>query len=218
MCVLHFTCLGSFKLMIKRYIPNHQPSADVTAGPMVKCVSMTKNNLNSDACTLLALLRRDEDSLNDAGRQLVKQNRKYACDVFMHEVDGWTPFHAFVLRGARKMVKLCLKAGVDVNLTMGSPDGVPGGCSALHLAAHRGDVSIIDVLISNGVDLNVRDKNGKTPVMYASLANNSLAVRKLQRAGADMTGCELNSKHSPEDMTSSPIKCILPFVCSGGRR
>ncbi|XP_052239502.1 E3 ubiquitin-protein ligase mind-bomb-like isoform X1 [Dreissena polymorpha] len=201
-----------------RYIPNHQPSADVTAGPMVKCVSMTKNNLNSDACTLLALLRRDEDSLNDAGRQLVKQNRKYACDVFMHEVDGWTPFHAFVLRGARKMVKLCLKAGVDVNLTMGSPDGVPGGCSALHLAAHRGDVSIIDVLISNGVDLNVRDKNGKTPVMYASLANNSLAVRKLQRAGADMTGCELNSKHSPEDMTSSPIKCILPFVCSGGRR
>ncbi|KAH3740790.1 DNA-binding protein RFXANK-like isoform X2 [Dreissena polymorpha] len=201
-----------------RYIPNHQPSADVTAGPMVKCVSMTKNNRNSDACTLLALLRRDEDSLNDAGRQLVKQNRKYACDVFMHEVDGWTPFHAFVLRGARKMVKLCLKAGVDVNLTMGSPDGVPGGCSALHLAAHRGDVSIIDVLISNGVDLNVRDKSGKTPVMYASLANNSLAVRKLQRAGADMTGCELNSKHSPEDMTSSPIKCILPFVCAGGRR
>ncbi|KAH3740712.1 hypothetical protein DPMN_047422 [Dreissena polymorpha] len=201
-----------------RFIPNLRPSADVCAGPMVKGVSMTKNDLHSDACTLLGLLRRNEDRLNDAGKQLVKQNRKYACDVFMHEVDGWTPFHAFVLRGARKMVKLCLKAGVDVNLTMGSPDGVPGGCSAIHLAAHRGDVSMIDVLISNGADLNVRDNNGTTPVVYASLANNSLAVRTLQRAGADVTGCDVNSKHSSEDMGSSPIKCLLPFVFSGGRR
>ncbi|XP_052239489.1 DNA-binding protein RFXANK-like isoform X2 [Dreissena polymorpha] len=213
-----YNCRETCLLFLSRFIPNLRPSADFSAGPMVTCISMTMDDLHSDACTLFALLRRDEDSLNDAGKQLVKQNRKYACYVFMHEVDGWTPFHAFVLRGARKMVKLCLKAGVDVNLTMGSPDGVPGGCSALHLAAHRGDVSIINVLISNGADLNVRDNSSKTPVLYASLANNSLAVRKLQRAGADMTGCDVNSKQSPDNMTSSPTKCLLPFVCTGGRR
>ena len=173
--------------------------------------------IHKDACTLLALLRRDEDSLNDAGKQLVKHNREYARDVFSHAVDGWTPFHAFVLRGARKMVKLCIKSGVDANLTMGCIEGHPGGCTALHLAAHRGDVSIINVLISNGALIDVKDENSKSPVMYASIANNTLAVKTLQRAGADMTGCETH-KHTSDDMTSSPIMCILPFVCSGIRR
>ncbi|KAL4217951.1 hypothetical protein ACF0H5_022690 [Mactra antiquata] len=184
---------------------------------MVRCQLMNKDDLHDDARSLLGLLKRDEDSLNDAGKQLVKQNRDYARDVFMHPVDGWSPFHAFVLRGARKMVKLCLKAGVDVNSIMNSPDGLPGGCTALHLAAHRGDVSIINVLISNGADLNLKDNTERTPVMYASRANNTLAVKTLQRAGADMSGCD-TQKNSSDDMTSSPIICFLPFVCAGMRR
>ena len=93
---------------------------------MVKFISMSNDELHNDAVTLLALLRHNEDSLNDVGKQLVKHNKTYARSVFMHEVDGWTPLHAFVLRGARTMVKLCLKAGVDVNVTMGAPDGLPG--------------------------------------------------------------------------------------------
>lgn len=199
-----------------KLIPYFRSRSDVPF-PMVKCESMNKDDIHQDACALLALLRRDEDSLNDAGKQLVKQNRNYARDVFMHEVDGWTPFHAFVLRGARKMVKLCLKAKVDVNVTMGSPEGIPGGCSALHLAAHRGDVSVINILISNGAELNVKDNSNLTPVMYASRGNNTLAVRTLQRAGADMSGCDTHKQPS-DDMTSSPIVCFLPFVCAGVRR
>ena len=183
---------------------------------MVKCTSMNKDDKQQDARTLLGLLRRDEDSLNDAGKQLVKQDRDYARAVFTNVVDGWTPFHAFVLRGARKMVKLCLKANVDVNLTMGSPDGLPGGCSALHLAAHRGDVSIISLLISNGANLDLRDDSNTTPVVYASRANNTLAVKTLQRAGADMRGCD-ETKQTSDDTAPSPI-CFLPFVCAGLRR
>ncbi|XP_045182999.2 ankyrin repeat and protein kinase domain-containing protein 1-like isoform X3 [Mercenaria mercenaria] len=202
--------------LIKRFIPYFRATTD-GAVSMVKCEPMNKDDIHQDACTLLALLRRDEDSLNDAGKQLVKQNKDYSRDVFMHEVDGWTPFHAFVLRGARKMVKLCLKAKVDVNATMGSPDGLPGGCSALHLAAHRGDVSIINILVSNGADLDLKDNLNRTPVIYASRANNTLAVKTLQRAGADMSGCDAN-KQSSDDMTSSPIVCFLPFVCAGVRR
>lgn len=201
---------------IKRLIPYLRPAADVPL-PMVKCESMNKDDIHQDACTLLGLLRRDEDSLNDAGKQLVKQNREYARDVFMHEVDGWTPFHAFVLRGARKMVKLCLKARVDVNAPMGSPEGVPGGCSALHLAAHRGDVSIINILITNGADLNRKDSSSRSPAMYASRANNTLALRTLRRAGADMTGCDAN-KQTSDEMNTSPAICFLPFVCAGIRR
>lgn len=188
-----------------------------TLGNSVRTQSMDKHDLHKDACMLLGLLRRDEDSLNDAGRQLVRHNRDYARQVFMHEVDGWTPFHAFVLRGARKMVKHCLRAGVDVNSSMGSPDGLPGGCCALHLAAHRGDVSIIDVLLSNGADVNKKDNSNKTPIMYALQEKNKLAVRTLQRAGADMTGCDHIQSMSNDDM-ASPAMCFLPFVCVGIRR
>lgn len=201
---------------IYRFIPYFRPTFDGPV-PMVIFESMNKDDIHQDACTLLALLRRDEDSLNDNGKQLVKQNKIYSLQVFMHEVDGWTPFHAFVLRGARKMVKLCLKAGCDVNATMGSPDGLPGGCSPLHLAAHRGDVSVINILISNGAELNLKDNLERTPVIYASHANNTLAVKTLQRAGADMSGCDAH-KQSSDDMTSSPIICFLPFVCAGLRR
>ncbi|WAR17571.1 ANKK1-like protein [Mya arenaria] len=197
------------------FIQYLRPNPDVIV-PMVKCLSMSREDLHQDSCTLLALLRRDEDSLNDAGKQLVKQNREYARDVFTHQVDGWAPFHAFVLRGARRMVKLCLKCGVNPNLSLGAIDGLPSGCTALHLAAHRGDVSIINVLIANGAELDVKDDINRTPVLYASLANNTLAVKTLQRAGADMTGCDTNK--TSEDMTSSPIMCLLPFVCSGVRR
>ena len=184
---------------------------------MVKSVSMNDDEKHKDAVTLLGLLRRDEDSLNDAGKHLIQQDKEYALAVLTHEVEGWTPFHAFVLRGARKMVKLSLKAGVNVNLTMGSLDGLPSGCSALHLAAHRGDVSIINILISNGASLDAKDDTNLTPVVYASRANNTLAVKTLARAGADMSGCE-EHKQPSEDMTSSPIMCFLPFVCAGLRR
>lgn len=184
---------------------------------LVKLISMSNDELHNDAVTLLSLLRHNEDSLNDVGKQLVKHNKMYARNVFMHEVDGWTPFHAFVLRGARKMVKLCLKAGVDVNVTMGASDGLPKGCSALHLAAHRGDVSIIDLLLSNGARVNVKDKLGRAPVIYASQANNSLAVKHLKRAGADMTGCK-TEKNTSDETSSSNVVCFLPFACTGVRR
>ena len=177
---------------------------------------MNKDDMHRDACTLLGLLRRDEDSLNDVGKKLVKHDKDYARDVFQHEVDGWTPFHAFVLRGARKMVKVCLKAGVDVNKTMGSPEGVTGGATALHLAAHRGDVSIINVLITNGAEMDMKDESNRTPVVYASQANNTLAVKTLQRAGADMRGCD--GHKTVEDSKSARMICFLPFVCAGVRR
>lgn len=213
--LLYNLCEVCRLLLTSRFIPYFGVNRENVR--MVKSISMNDDERRKDAMTLLGLLRRDEDSLNDAGKQLIKQDKDYAREVFTHEVDGWTPFHAFVLRGARKMVKLSLKSGVDVNLTMGSLDGLPGGCSPLHLAAHRGDVSIISILISNGANLNAKDDTNRTPVVYASRANNTLAVKTLARAGADMRGCE-EQKQPSEEMTSSPIMCFLPFVCAGLRR
>ncbi|KAL3888663.1 hypothetical protein ACJMK2_001027 [Sinanodonta woodiana] len=179
---------------------------------------MSGNDPLKDAIALFVLLKREDDKLVDLGRKLVKKNKTYAKTVFITEVDGWTPFHAFVLRGERKMVKIALKAGVDVNFPMGKPEGLPGNCSPLHLAAHRGDISVISVLISNGADVNIRDDTGRAPLYYASQKQNTLAVKTLVRAGADLKDCDPQHKQSipSQNRTANPITCFL--ACSGIRR
>ncbi|KAK3088911.1 hypothetical protein FSP39_025330 [Pinctada imbricata] len=149
-------------------------------------LQMTQNEVEKKAVIMLALLKTDEEKLIDDSKKLLKTDRSNARRVFSEPIHGWTLFHAAALRGCRKVVKLALKSGVDVNLKMGEPDGIPGECTALHLAAHRGDVSIIDVLLSNSAYVNERNSLGKTPVFYAIRAHNTLAVKTLKRAGADI--------------------------------
>ena len=51
-----------------------------------------------------------------------------------------------------------------------------GGATALHLAARGGNLEIINILLSHGADLNIRDNEGWTSLMRATIANNSDAV------------------------------------------
>ncbi|KAL3888666.1 hypothetical protein ACJMK2_001030 [Sinanodonta woodiana] len=183
----------------------------------MKRYSMSGHDPLQDAVAIFVLLKGEEDTLVDFGRKLVKRNKTYAKTVFTTEVGGWTPFHAFVLHGERKMLKIALKAGVDVNFPMGKPEGLPGNCSPLHLAVHRGDVSVISVLISNGADVNIRDDTGRAPLYYASQKQNTLAVRTLVRAGADLRQCGREHKQSvSSESRTNPIICFL--ACSGLRR
>ncbi|XP_048726919.1 uncharacterized protein LOC125645448 isoform X2 [Ostrea edulis] len=172
------------------------------------------------AVAFLALLKKDEEALETEVKKLVKSNKDLAKSVFSVEIDGWTLFHACALRGCRKLLKYAIRSGVDVNLKMGEPEGVPGGCSALHMAAHRGDVSVIEILTSSRADLDLKDNTGKTPVFYASRAHNSLAVKTLRKLGADMSSCDIGALKT-EDSGRSQLSNFrfLPFPgCSGSRR
>lgn len=60
----------------------------------------------------------------------------------------------------------------------------------LHLAAHDGDVEAINRLAAGGVDLDVRDRAGRTPAHVAAFASNDAALRALAEAGADMNALE----------------------------
>lgn len=180
-----------------------------------------EEDLTRDAIAIVGLLKTDEEKLEEQSKVLVKNRKEYAKRVFSTSVENWTPFHAFALRGCRKLIKLALKAGVDTNLEMGEPEGVPGKCSALHLAAHRGDVSIIDVLLQNGADVNKFDSEGRTPIFYAARANNSLAVKHLKRSGADMSQCQEDALSPAIHRTSvNPFCFVVPFTsCAGaGKR
>lgn len=177
---------------------------------------MTDDDPSRDATAMIGLLKYDEEKLEEQTKVLVKNRKDYARRVFSTNVDNWTPFHAFALKGCRKLVKFALRVGVDVNLQMGEPEGVPGKCAALHLAAHRGDVSIIEVLLQNGANINQLDSSDKTPIYYASRSNNTLAVKTLKRAGADTS--QVDDDALPQRVTRSganPFNLVLPFICTG---
>ena len=56
----------------------------------------------------------------------------------------------------------------------------------LHQAATAGDLAVIAALLSEGLPIDARDADGRTPVMAATVAGQVAAVRALVDAGADV--------------------------------
>jgi ankyrin repeat protein len=90
-------------------------------------------------------------------------------------------------------VKLCLELGGDVNAVNAM------GLGAVHGAANRGSDDIIELLARNGARLDVKDKEGRTPMTWAEgvfLATNSpvakpstmALIRKLLAASSSASG------------------------------
>jgi ankyrin repeat protein len=66
---------------------------------------------------------------------------------------------------------------------MAAYDGLPA-------AAAKGDVAMINKLASQGADVNVRDRNGRTPLIVAAFAKQREAIRALAAAGADVNALD----------------------------
>lgn len=87
-------------------------------------------------------------------------------------LQGWT------VNGDAAKVVASLEGGAAV-------DGVDEeGCTALHFAADRGHVDIIEVLVGRGASVDAQDLDGQTPLHYAALCDRREAYVALVRAGA----------------------------------
>ena len=59
----------------------------------------------------------------------------------------------------------------------------------LHVAAHRGHLAAVDLLLRRGIDANVREKGDNTyPMHWAAAAGRTDVVRRLIEAGGDVVG------------------------------
>jgi uncharacterized protein len=76
---------------------------------------------------------------------------------------NWIPGQTFSYSESSfvEAVKLCLERGADVNAQNSL------GFTAMHGAANRGWESIIQVLADHGAKLDVKDKQGRTPMTFA---------------------------------------------------
>jgi ankyrin repeat protein len=76
-------------------------------------------------------------------------------------------------------LRLLVKQRADVNTP------ALDGATALHWAAHWGDVEMTDLLIRAGADVNRKDDLGVTPLVLASVTSQTAVVERLLAAGAD---------------------------------
>ena len=98
----------------------------------------------------------------------------------------------FEARNAQALEVLVRMPGADINAKTKSridPRAqvawIPGGHTAVTLAAQRDDPESIALLASLGADLNARDDNGAAPIHHAAHADATRATEALLNAGAD---------------------------------
>ena len=156
------------------------------------------------AVAVMALMRNDETKLMRQVKRFIKKHKSLAKQVLSTDLDGWTPVHACALRCSKTLLKVFLESGIDVNIHMGQPDGLPNNCSLLHMAALRGDVKILELLVSRGADVNARDSCDNTPAIYAGKRKHRRAVRFLEEHGASLDGVDFPALH---DLSAD---CITP--------
>ena len=82
--------------------------------------------------------------------------------------------------------------GIDVN------ECLEDQLTALHLAAGNGYNEIMKLLIYNGAQIDVKDKNGCLPIHYAALLNRIESVKLLIENGTNIH--EVSTKGTPLEL------------------
>ncbi|XP_067872176.1 DNA-binding protein RFXANK [Heterodontus francisci] len=106
---------------------------------------------------------------------------------------GFTPLMWAAAFGEIAVVKFLLEMGANPHTLAKERE------STLSLASIQGYTDIVLLLLDHGVDVNIYDWNGGTPLLYAVHGNHVRCVEALLAKGADLT-MEADSGYSPMDL------------------
>ena len=85
-----------------------------------------------------------------------------------------------VSRGDLEQVERHIHWNTDVN------SALPSGSYALHDAAAKGRYILTELLLENGADTGLTDRQGRTPLEVAILNGRTQVARRLMKAGAEL--------------------------------
>jgi ankyrin repeat protein len=98
---------------------------------------------------------------------------------------GHTPLYCVAnechVTGGGSIVRALVRAGAQVN----APSGAKR-CTALHMAARRGNTEVAAALVDFGADINARDIAGDTPLRRAKNCRKAAVASLLVSRGADV--------------------------------
>lgn len=105
------------------------------------------------------------------------------ADAAARNPAGHTPLHIAALAGQADILRLLLDHGADIVIRAPQDGETP-----LHFAALLGRLKAIDLLAARGADIDAKDNQGVTPLQYARLRLQKLAVERLLSLGAHADG------------------------------
>jgi hemoglobin len=98
---------------------------------------------------------------------------------------GHTPLYCVgnecKMPGGAKVVRVLVHAGANVNARDGAKR-----CSALHMAARRGNKEVVEALLDCGADIESQDSLGDTPLRRSVNCNKTEVAALLVQRGADV--------------------------------
>jgi cytohesin len=126
---------------------------------------------------------------------------------------GFTPLHLAASQGKKEVMEILLNNGADINSKTESL--VPAGVNIysllaaaypsadifpLHLAAQSGSPDAVRVLLKHGVDINVKDGKGQTPIDWAVKQGRIKVTELLLDKGAQLNNSLLTQAAQNGDM------------------
>ena len=87
---------------------------------------------------------------------------KSDIDLNVENEEGFTPLHAVVEFGDFELVKFLLETRkMNIQMNQRTKDGT----SFMHLAAKAKSIELLDFFIGKGLNYNIQDSDGRTPLM-----------------------------------------------------
>ena len=133
------------------------------------------------------------DACAQASLRMVELLLRLGADANDAAPDGRTPLYCVAnerLTGGGDIVRALVQAGARVDTQVGSKR-----CTALHMAARRGNTEVAEALLECGADMSVQDTAGVTALGRARNCRKAAVASLLVSRGAD-AGSSLSDRRS----------------------
>lgn len=131
------------------------------------------------------------------------------ADISLRDSEGWSALSIAAYNGHNSVVALLAAGSTSSELD-----------DALLVASFSGDPSVIDTLLGQGANINVRSPEGKTPLMIASAAGKMDTVRVLLQNHANLYAVDPDNRtatHLADAAGHAEISKLIADPASWGR-
>lgn len=147
----------------------------------------------------LCLLLSIKHAFSSTNKINTKSNKKQSRKINHKKAFSKDEYSLYksVYLGQKSKVKKLIDNGVNVNVHSPNSHRTP-----LHLAASKGKMEMVKILVENGANLEITNSDGKTPLYSAIESSRTDIIKYLKSKGAKVTQDMLNK-------ASANIKLIL---------